>query len=594
MTTNPLSSEGTATSTRVARAPRGTLSRMLRNPLAIVAMAVLALVVLMSLLAPLLAPFGPNEVISGLVRQGPQAGHPLGGDGAGRDVLSRLLFAGRLTLLGTIVTLVVAIVIGVPTGMLAGYYGTWWDSITSWGANVIIAIPGMVLLLAVIAAIGPETVPVMAMFGILLTPGFFRLARTAVQNVRNDLYVDAARVSGLSDARIISRHIFGVVRGPLIIQASFSAGAAVLVQTGLQFLGLGEQGTPSWGQMLSDAFTNIYSAPHLVFPPGLTIAFTVAALALLGNALRDELNGRESRSRAGTRSPTPVVDAEQAARIPDEDALLEVHGLRLGYPQGTGTKVVVDNVNLTVRPGEIVGLVGESGSGKSQTAFAVLGLLPAEAEILGGSIDYAQQNLLTMNRVQRSALRGSAIAYVPQEPMSNLDPSFTVGAQLVEPLRVVSRLSRIAARDRALELLTEVGIPDPERTFASYPHQISGGMAQRVLIAGAIACDPALLIADEPTTALDVTVQAEILDLLRRLRDERGMAVLLVTHNFGVVADICERVCVMRHGRIIEHGAVRTLFATPQEEYTRQLLDAIPDGRTLRSPIGTVVNKEDA
>lgn len=557
---------------------------MRRNPLAVTGLLVLAAVITVSVLAPLLAPYGPNEVIAGLVRQAPSADHIFGGDGAGRDVLSRLLFAGRLTLLGTVVTLIVAIVIGVPSGLVAGYYGGWWDGVTSWSANIIIAIPGMVLLLAVIAAIGPQTVPVMAMFGILLSPGFFRLTRTAVQNVRNELYIDAARVSGLSDARIIARHVLTVVRGPLIIQASFSAGGAVLVQTGLQFLGLGEQGTPSWGQMLSDAFINIYAAPYLVFPPGITIALTVASLALIGNALRDSVNARATRRSRETINVRPV-----GHEMSDVDApLLAVKDLRIGYPstdEVDGVRAVVDGVGFTVHAGEVVGLVGESGSGKSQTAFAVLGLLPTEASILGGTIRLEGVELLTMNRRGRAALRGSRVAYIPQEPMSNLDPSFTIGAQLIEPMVAVRGMSKAAARTRAVTLLTEVGIVDPGRTMRSYPHQISGGMAQRVLIAGAISCDPELLIADEPTTALDVTVQADVLAMLRRLQKDRGMGVLMVTHNFGVVADICDRVVVMKNGRVVETGEVNDIFAAPGDAYTRQLLDAIPTGARLREPL---------
>lgn len=553
--------------------------KLVRSPLAVAGMIVLAVILVVNIAAPLLAPYGPNEVIPGLVRQPPSPEHLLGGDGAGRDVLSRLMYAGRLTLLGTMVTLVVATAIGVPAGLVAGYFGRWWDGVASWSANVIIAIPGMVLLLAVIAAIGPRTVPVMAMFGVLLSPGFFRLTRTAVQNVRNELYIDAARVSGLSDGRIISRHVLSVVRGPLIIQASFTAGAAVLVQTGLQFLGLGDQSTPSWGQMLSDAFINIYSAPYLVFPPGLTIALTVGALALIGNALRDSVNTTAPRS---VRRARPAATGRRPESV-EGAPLLAVDDLRIGYPHGGSTRTVVDGVALDVRVGEVVGLVGESGSGKSQCAFAVLGLLPPEAVILSGSLRFHGEELLCMGSKARRALRGRRIGYIPQEPMSNLDPNFTIGWQLMEPLRVVQKLSRREARDRAMTLLAEVGIPDPERTMHSYPHQISGGMAQRVLIAGAISCDPELLIADEPTTALDVTVQADVLALLRRLQRERGMGVLLVTHNFGVVADICDRVAVMRSGRIVETGTVREVFSAPEHEYTAQLLRSIPSGEHTRA-----------
>ncbi|MGO4756292.1 ATP-binding cassette domain-containing protein, partial [Streptomyces sp. 2MCAF27] len=221
--------------------------------------------------------------------------------------------------------------------------------------------------------------------------------------------------------------------------------------------------------------------------------------------------------------------------------------------------------------------------GKTQTAFAVLGVLPAEAVVTRGSIRLDGRELLGLDERALRAVRGTSIAYVPQEPMSNLDPNFTVGAQLVEGLRASSPMTRLAARTRVLALLDRVGIPDPRATFSSYPHQISGGMAQRVLIAGAIASRPLLLIADEPTTALDVTVQAEILDLLRDLQREMNMAVLLVTHNFGVVADACDRVAVMRTGRIVETGEALDIFSAPRQDYTRMLLDSILDEHTLRT-----------
>jgi peptide/nickel transport system permease protein len=270
--------------------------------------------------------------------------------------------------------------------------------------------------------------------------------------------------------------------------------------------------------------------------------------------------------------------------------LLTVRGLQVAY----GEKTVVHGVDLHVDAGEVLGLVGESGSGKTQTAFAVLGLLPEGGRVSAGSIVFAGEELTRMPARQHAALCGTRIAYVPQEPMSNLDPAFRIGYQLVTPMRVHLGLRRAEARERALALLARVGIPDPRRTFDSYPHEISGGMAQRVLIAGAISCEPKLLIADEPTTALDVTVQAEVLDLLRDLQREYRMGVVLVTHNFGVVADICDRVAVMQHGRIVETGAVEQIFAAPRHSYTRTLLDSmVDDGPTRPYPfaIATEVSR---
>jgi len=233
----------------------------------------------------------------------------------------------------------------------------------------------------------------------------------------------------------------------------------------------------------------------------------------------------------------------------------------------------VCGVDLDVRRGEIHGLVGESGSGKSQIAFSTLGILPREALVLGGSVLLDGADLLADPKAMAAA-RGRRIAYVPQEPMSNLDPSFTIGAQLMYGLRAVKPMPKGEAEQHLLGLLARVGIKDPARVFKQYPHEISGGMAQRVLICGAVAADPDVIVADEPTTALDVTVQADVLELLRELRDERGLAMVLVTHDLGVVADICDSVSVMKEGRIVERRSVEELFAAPAEAYTEELLSS--------------------
>ncbi|MGW4032955.1 ABC transporter ATP-binding protein [Streptomyces sp. NPDC004838] len=230
----------------------------------------------------------------------------------------------------------------------------------------------------------------------------------------------------------------------------------------------------------------------------------------------------------------------------------------------------------------MLGLVGESGSGKTQTAFSILGLLPEGGRVRSGSILFDGQDLAQAPPSAFRLLRGTELAYIPQEPMSNLDPSFRIGSQLIEPIIDRLGVSKREATRSALELLSRVGIPEPQRTFDAYPHEISGGMAQRVLIAGAVSCKPRLLIADEPTTALDVTVQAEVLELLRSLQREYGMGVILVTHNFGVVADICDRVAVMRGGVVVEVSDVQSIFADPQHQYTRTLLGSTLEGGPSR------------
>jgi peptide/nickel transport system permease protein len=560
--------------------------RLLKNPIGLASIAFLALLVLSAIFAPVLTPIDPNQASLQNVLAPPSDGHPLGFDSAGRDVFARLLYAGRFSLAGGLLALVVAAVIGVTSGLLAGYYRGWFDSVSSWFAGLLMALPGIVVLLAARAVLGPSMWLSMAIFGVMLSPAFFRLVYASVTAVRDELYVDAARVSGLSDASIIGRHILTVVRAPAIIQSAMVLGIAIAIQAGLDFLGLGDMTIPTWGTMLNDGFVNIYKAPLLILWPSLVLALTCVALTLLASTMRDVL---ERSGKPRKRKPplaTGAIDLDKVAAVShDDDArtaahtgelLLEVSDLSVGYSQPDGSvKTVVHDVSLTVRRGEVHGLIGESGSGKTQTAWSILRLLPEGGHVTGGTIVFEGKDLAHLSEKEMTRIRGRKIAYIPQEPMSNLDSSFTIGSQLVEPMRIRLGLSKKAATEKALELLSHVGIPNPKRTFAAYPHEVSGGMAQRVLIAGAISCEPDLLIADEPTTALDVTVQAEILGLLRRLQSELNMGVILVTHNFGVVADLCDRVSVMRHGRIIETGPVRAIFNSAQHPYTKSLLGAI-------------------
>ena len=553
------------------------VKRVLRNPLGVTSATFLAILVVVTVFAQWIAPFDANFADIGKTLASPDSENFLGTDSAGRDTFSRLVLGAQTTLSSAVLCILVAIVIGLPSGLLAGYYGKWFDSVAGWVVNVLMAMPSMILLLAIRAAFGPSVWIAMTAFGVLLSPSYFRLTRTAVQTVRNELYVDAARVSGLSDARIIVRHILAVVRAPLIIQTAIACGIAISMQSGLAFLGVGDPGVASWGAMVSEGFSNVYLAPMLLVWPVLAIGLTIGALTLLGNAIRDAFEDREKPPK-GQKKDSASAIGRSVKQVPVNKHLLEVNGLTICYPQkGDNVKTVVNGVSLTLDRGEVLGIVGESGSGKSQTAFAILGLLPPEAQITSGNIEF--DGLYTVasgdSRVNQSilkSLRGKRISYIPQEPMSNLDPAYRIGAQLVAPMMRTLKIGKNEAKERTLKLLSDVGIQDPERTYKAYPHEISGGMAQRVLIAGAISCEPDLIIADEPTTALDVTVQAEVLDLLRDLQKRLGVGVILVTHNFGVVADLCDRVAVMQEGKLVESGQLRQVLSHPKDRYTKRLL----------------------
>lgn len=577
---------------------RSPLKRLMRDPQAVISFTLLLIIAVLGILAPVLAKHEPNvaslDAINAAVGS---ADYPLGGDQSGRDIFSRLLHSINTSMVAGLIGTSVALAIGVTFGLIGGYFGSRTRGATEWVFSLIMTFPGILLLIILMPITGGDYRSTMLIYGVLLSPGIYRIVRNLVVGVKNELYVDAARVSGLSNLRILGRHVLYVVRGPIIIAAAFMFGSAITIQSGLAFLGVGSLLVPSFGAMIADGFLNLYLTPLQFLWPALLLGVITASLVLLGNALRDAFEGsrpkpvKVDRGLAAAEEAVPAADEGPA----DTESLLVVKNLAIAYPSPSGElRNVVHDVSLNLRKGETLGLVGESGSGKTQTAFSILGVLPNEAVITSGSIKLDGKELVGLTDKELRPLRGNVVSYIPQEPMSNLDPSYTVGAQLVEGVRAALRVSRGEARTRVLALLTKCGIPEPERTFASYPHQISGGMAQRVLIAGAVASRPRLLIADEPTTALDVTVQAEILDLLRDLQQELGMAVLIVTHNFGVVADICDRIAVMSKGTIVEMGEAREVFSNPKDPYTRMLLDAILDEDTVREdpPVSVLAGME--
>lgn len=575
-------------------AKRGRAIRtLLKDPFAIVAGAIVIVLVMLVLLADVFAPLDPTRTDLANVLAEPSLAHPLGTDNVGRDTWARLLHGGQLTLVGAALVLIISLVIGTVAGLLAGYYRSSIDAVTSWFSSLMMALPSLVVLLALRAVFGPSALPIMAAFGVLISPMIFQLVRASVRDVVAEPFIEAAKVSGVSDGRILTRHVLRAVRAPLIVQAMMVAGMAVGVQAALNFLGIGA-GTVTWGGMLSESFALVYTAPQLMFWPALVLGAMTGSLIVLGNSLRDALDPRaqavkraqqptrrarfRARSEAGgvARAPVlppPATGSVGETRVDAEEPLLAVSGLAVAYPGAPrADRTVVRDVTLSIAAGEVVGLVGESGSGKSQIAFSVAGLLPREATIASGSIRFRGVELAGLTRRAPRPREARGIGYVPQDPIPNLDPSFTIGFQLTEPLRIARGMSRSAARTRALELLEAVSIREPERVLRLYPHQISGGMAQRVLIAGALALDPVLLVADEPTTALDVTVQAEILDVLRELQRTRDLAILLVTHDLGVAADLCDRIVVLRDGVIVESGETTALFSAPTADYTATLL----------------------
>jgi peptide/nickel transport system permease protein len=383
-------------------------------------------------------------------------------------------------------------------------------------------------------------------------------------------------MSGLRTTPILRRHILPRLAGPIIVQTSLFCAGALIAESGLSFLGLTrpDAAGPSWGNMVAEAASNLYRDPWLLVPSGGIIALTVLAFSLFGDAVRDATVDVAAVPHP-RRAPRPAGVNPAAA----QDCLLQLRDLTVELSHNSTPVTVLDHVTFTVAAGEAVGIVGESGCGKSITARAILGLLPDGGRISGGSVLFDGTELTGLSERQLSRLRGSGIALVSQDAVNSLDPTCTVGSQLREVIRWhgrPGRLSRRAADARAAELLRTVRLPDPASVLRRRPRELSGGMAQRVTIALALAAEPKLLIADEPTTALDVTVQAEILALLRDLRRELGMALILVTHDWGVLADACDRTLVMYAGQIVEEASTQDVYQAARHPYSVALLAANP------------------
>jgi peptide/nickel transport system permease protein len=560
--------------------------QFLRRPLGLTSAVFLVLVIISVALAKLIAPYDPLAQDYSAVLATPTGAHPLGTDQLGRDVLSRLLYGGQVTLIGILEAVVVAVVVGIILGLIAGYLGGPLDTVLSRLTELVMAIPGIVVLLMTYALTGNNAHAGMFVLGVLSVPTIYRVTRGAAAAVRGETFISASRVVGIGRGAIMVRHVLPNVWGPIIVNTAVLAAVTLGIQGGLNYLALGvNPPAPSWGGMVSEAQSSLLQQPWLMVPSGLTIALTIVAFLLIADALRDATDTRSDIPSSAPRQA--VVEDSTAPSAAPEGALLAVDRLRVAF---NGVRVVQD-VRFSVAPGETIGIVGESGSGKTVTASAILDSLDAGASVTG-SVWFQGVDLLHAPAHHRRATRGSGIAYISQDPMVALDPSFTVAGQLGELVARHHGLRGAARQRRVLELLDQVGLPDPAGTARRYPHQLSGGMAQRVSIACALAGNPKVLIADEPTTALDVTIQGEILDLLRRLRDDTGMAIVIITHDLGVIADIADRVVVMYAGEVVEQAAVEAVFARPGHPYTRALLAANPiaseRGKPLMAIPGTV------
>jgi peptide/nickel transport system permease protein len=564
------------------------LHEYLRRPLGVVAGTFLLIVIIAVCLAPVIAPYNPLGQDLTATLSLPSHAHLLGTDRLGRDVLSRLLWGGRVSLLGLAEALAVAVIVGIVFGLIAGYSGRFTDNAISRVTEIVMAIPGIVVLLMIYTITNNSASAGMVTLGLLSSPAIIRVTRAAARAVREEIFIAAAEVIGLGRARIVLRHVLPNIWGPIIVNTAVLGAVILGIQGGLNYINLGvSPPNPSWGGMVSDAQQVMAQQPWLIVPSGATLGLVILSLILVADALRDATASNRSRITSARAKPAAERPASTTAPGPDPGAIVSVRALSVSF----GGLEVVRDVSFDVLPGQTLGIIGESGCGKTVTASAVLASLGPGSEVTG-SVFFRGEDLSRASRKARSAVRGSGIGYVSQDPMVALDPCFTVASQLGELVGRHDRIRGARRQERVLELLSQAGLPEPADVARRFPHQLSGGMAQRVAIACALAGRPAVLIADEPTSALDVTIQGEILGLLRRLQDETGMAIVLITHDLGVVADLCTRAVVMYAGEVVENADVETLFGAAAHPYTKALLESNPimgqPRTTLRSIPGTV------
>ena len=566
----------------------GAWQLLMNNTLAAAGFWILVVVVAVAVLAPVLPLQDPDKTeLANRLQPLFSAGHLLGTDHLGRDVLARLVWGTQVSLLVGFSASLVAAFFGSLIGLVAGYAGGRTDNIMMRGIDMLMAFPYILLALAIVAVLGPGLMNALYAIAVVNIPFFARNIRGITVGLSHREFVDAARLSGKGHITIILSEILPNVLPVIVITMSTTVGWMILETAGLSFLGLGAQPPQAdLGSMLGEARTQMFTAPVVAVVPGLMVFIIVMSINLLGDGVRDAL---DPRLRAGALTRPMAVTRIERGYVPlgqhEQKIALNVAELETGFEGSRDIIPAVKKVSFSVSKGECLGLIGESGSGKSVTALSLLGLVASPPGVItGGTVEIDGQDVLAKKEFEITSYRGGRVAYIFQDPLTTLHPLFTIGDQVAEAILAHQAVSRSEARNKAVALLEQVRIPDAAKRAKAYPHELSGGQRQRVGIAMALANDPEILIADEPTTALDVTVQAEILRLLDVLRKERGLAVLFITHDFGVVAEICDKVAVMRYGEIVEAGETQEVLRNPQHAYTKRLIACVPkpgQGRTF-------------
>ncbi|WP_134740041.1 dipeptide/oligopeptide/nickel ABC transporter permease/ATP-binding protein [Nocardioides sp. 503] len=571
--------------------------RVVRTPLGLTTGLLVTAVLVLAIVAPMLWSDRAEVIDTDHILTGPSGDHWAGTDSLGRDIFFRALVATRLSMELALAATVIGVVVGLVLGSAPLLLGRRLGRLVTAGVNIAVAFPGLLLALFFAVIFGVGATGAVLAIGMASAPSFARLVHTLVAGVAALDYVSAARVAGVGRVRVLLRHVLPNIAEPLVVNATISAGGSLLAFAGLSFLGLGVQ-APSydWGRLLFEGIGMIYVNPAAALAPGLAVLVAGLAFNLFGESVAKGLGV----STVGGRLTVTDEDAASAPALSaggtDEHALdgspsdlvLDVQDLRVSFPGPAGPIRPVRGVSFSVRHGEALGVVGESGSGKSLTALAVAQLIEEPGRVDAARLQFRGADLREGPRAHRHLL-GTSMAMVFQDPMTSFNPTRRMGGQLAEVAVHHQGMSRKQAMARAVDRLRAVRVPDPEKRATQYPHEFSGGMRQRAMIGMGVMGNPSLIIADEPTTALDVTVQQQVLDLLQAIRDEDDVALVLISHDVTVVGEVCDRVLVMYAGRIVEDLPADQLDGGAQHPYTRALVAAVPDMHTdLEQPLAVV------
>ncbi|MGO1507612.1 MAG: dipeptide/oligopeptide/nickel ABC transporter permease/ATP-binding protein [Microbacterium sp.] len=534
---------------------------------------------------------------------GPSPQHLFGTDDIGRDIFARVMVAARLSLLLTVGATAMLIGGGLIIGLTAAILPKHARRALIWIMDMLLAFPWLLLVLFFTVIWDASATGAMLAIGLAGIPSITRLVYNMASSVADQDYVRAARVVGVGPIGVMFKHVLPNIANPLLVQSAASASVTLLAFAALSFLGLGVQAPEyDWGRLLNEGLGHLYTNPMAAIGPGIAIVFAGLVFTMIAEAIAEQPGqgmravARASRVAVLARGGSRATAAAPESASDDDTALAEVQDLHVSYPDGDGGVVErVRGVNLRVRSGEVVGIVGESGSGKSLTAMALAGLLDApaivEAEVRRfDDIDLAAK----LTPADRKRL-GVELGVIFQDPLTSLNPALTIGRQLTEVPQQHLGMSRRQARARAIDGLDAVGIPDPAGRLGDYPHQFSGGMRQRAMIGMALTGHPRLIIADEPTTALDVTVQRQVLSVLRRAQRATGAGIVFISHDIALVSGFCDRVVVMKDGEIVEELDAARIKEQATHPYTRGLIACLPDMVSDRTrPLPVIGDQADA